>query len=122
MSEGAGAADLAKGIAGQRVLITAGAGGIGLAIAQRLARHGARVFVCDVDEKALDAFGSAYPKAGRIKADVSDDADVDRLFEAVVGDARRARRARSTMPASPGRPAASTRSIRPTGGAASKSA
>ena len=83
MSDVAETADLAKGIAGQRVLITAGAGGIGLAIAQRLAGHGARVFVCDVDEKALDAFGGAYPEAGRIKADVSRDADVDRLFEAV---------------------------------------
>jgi NAD(P)-dependent dehydrogenase (short-subunit alcohol dehydrogenase family) len=85
MSDEASAADLAKGIAGQRVLITAGAGGIGLAIAQRLARHGARVFVCDVDEKALDAFGGAYPDAGRHKADVSDDASVDRLFDAVAG-------------------------------------
>ncbi len=85
MAERESSADLAKGIAGQRVLITAGAGGIGLAIAQRLAGHGARVFVCDVDRKALDAFGAAYPEAGRCEADVSDDASVDRLFEAVAG-------------------------------------
>ncbi len=78
-----GAADLAAGIAGQRVLVTAGAGGIGLAIAERLERHGARVFVCDVDDKVLDAFGRAHPKAGRINADVSDDAAVDRLFDEV---------------------------------------
>lgn len=78
-----GAADLAAGIAGQRVLITAGAGGIGLAIAERLIGYGARIFVCDVDDKALDAFGRAYPKAGMIKADVSDDPAVDRMFEAV---------------------------------------
>ncbi len=83
MSEGDGAADLAHGIAGQRVLITAGAGGIGLAVAKRLAKHGARLFICDVDDKALDAFGKAFPDAGRIKTDVSDEAAVDRLFEAI---------------------------------------
>ena len=75
--------DLAKGIAGQRVLVTAGAAGIGLAIAQRLAAHGARLFVCDVDDKALDSFAGILPDAGRIKADVSDEAAVDRLFDAV---------------------------------------
>jgi NAD(P)-dependent dehydrogenase (short-subunit alcohol dehydrogenase family) len=76
-------ADLADGIAGQRVLITAGAGGIGLAIAQRLASHGARLFVCDVSDEALDAFGREFPDAGRIKADVADEADVDAMFDAI---------------------------------------
>ena len=76
--------DLAEGISGQRVLITAGAGGIGLAIATRLARHGAGIFVCDVADEALDAFGKDFPDAGRIKADVSDEADVDRMFDAVA--------------------------------------
>lgn len=75
--------DLAAGIAGQRVLITAGAGGIGLAIAERLAAHGARLFVCDVSDAALDDFAARFPGAGRIRADVSDDAEVDRLFDAV---------------------------------------
>lgn len=79
MTEG----DLSSGIAGQRVLITAGAGGIGLAIADRLIRHGARVFVCDVSDEALDAFGKTYPQAGGIKADVSKEADVDAMFAAV---------------------------------------
>lgn len=76
--------DLAGGIAGQRVLITAGAGGIGLAIAERLALHGARLFVCDVSDEALDAFGRNFPEAGRIKADVSDENDVDRMFDEVA--------------------------------------
>jgi NAD(P)-dependent dehydrogenase (short-subunit alcohol dehydrogenase family) len=74
--------DLAAGIAGQRVLITAGAGGIGLAVARRLTLHGARVFVCDVSDEALAAYGREFPAAGWIKADVSSEADVDRLFEA----------------------------------------
>lgn len=76
--------DLADGIAGQRVLITAGAGGIGLAIAQRLALHGARLFVCDVSEDALDAFGRQFPDAGRITADVSDEANVEAMFDAIA--------------------------------------
>jgi NAD(P)-dependent dehydrogenase (short-subunit alcohol dehydrogenase family) len=84
MSEAESKADLGQGIAGQRVLITAGAGGIGLATADRLIRHGARVFVCDVDERALEAFANHYPQAGKFKADVSDDASVDRLFEAIT--------------------------------------
>lgn len=75
--------DLADGIAGQRVLITAGAGGIGLAIAGRLARHGARLFVCDVDDGALAAFAGDFPQAGKIRADVADEGDVDRMFAAV---------------------------------------
>ncbi len=77
-------ADLAAGIAGQRVIITAGAGGIGLAIARRLAGHGARLFVCDVADAALDAFGRDFPKAGRILADVAVEADVERLFKAAA--------------------------------------
>lgn len=76
--------DLAGGIAGQRVLITAGAAGIGLAIAARLARHGARLFVCDVSDDALAAFAKDFPDAGRIKADVAVDAEVDRMFDAVA--------------------------------------
>jgi NAD(P)-dependent dehydrogenase (short-subunit alcohol dehydrogenase family) len=76
--------DLATGISGQRVLITAGAGGIGLAIAERLALHGAKLFVCDVSDDALDAFGERFPDAGRIKADVSKDEDVEQMFKAVA--------------------------------------
>ncbi|MGF7158797.1 NAD(P)-dependent dehydrogenase (short-subunit alcohol dehydrogenase family) [Rhodoligotrophos appendicifer] len=76
-------ADLARGIEGQRVLITAGAGGIGLAIAQRLAKHGARLFVCDVSEEALASFAKEFPSAGHIKADVSSDDDVERMFDAI---------------------------------------
>lgn len=82
MGDSQTASDLGAGLAGQRVVITAGAGGIGLAIARRLARHGARVFICDVAGEALAAYGKEFPDAGRVKADVSDEDDVDRLFEA----------------------------------------
>jgi NAD(P)-dependent dehydrogenase (short-subunit alcohol dehydrogenase family) len=78
--------DLDGGLKGRRVLVTAGAAGIGLAIVERLTRHGARIFVCDVVEKTLDAFVKAYPKAHAVKADVSSEADVERMFAAVKGE------------------------------------
>ena len=43
------------GIQGLRVLVTAGASGIGLEIARSFVREGARVHLCDVDEAALDS-------------------------------------------------------------------
>jgi NAD(P)-dependent dehydrogenase (short-subunit alcohol dehydrogenase family) len=65
---------------GLRVLVTAGAAGIGREIAGTFLTHGARVQVCDIDEKAL----SSLPKEiFRCKADVSDVAQVERLFEEV---------------------------------------
>ena len=49
------AEDFLGGLAGQRVLVTAGAGGIGLCIAETLTALGARVVVCDVSDEALAA-------------------------------------------------------------------
>src|SRR3954470_9663164 len=62
---------------GKRVLVTAGAGGIGRAIAQTFVDHGARVHVCDIDEAAL---ASLPAKISRTRADVALLADVERLF------------------------------------------
>jgi NAD(P)-dependent dehydrogenase (short-subunit alcohol dehydrogenase family) len=68
---------------GQRVLVTAGASGIGRAIVEALVEAGARVHVCDVDEAALAAFRDAVPGAGATRADVADEGDVERLFTEV---------------------------------------
>lgn len=70
-----------KTLDGMRAIITAGAAGIGRAIAETYMAHGARVFICDIDRGALDEFHSAQPKAGLTQADVASAADVDRLFE-----------------------------------------
>ena len=65
---------------GLRVLVTAGAAGIGQAIARTFLEHGARVHVCDVDDKALQA---VKPPVTWSRADVSVLADVERLFDDV---------------------------------------
>ena len=49
-------------IAGLRVLVTAGAAGIGLEIVRAFLREGARVHVCDVDEVALAALARPTPR------------------------------------------------------------
>jgi len=71
---------------GHRVLVTAGASGIGLATARAFVAEGARVLVCDVDRDALAALATNDAAIASVEADVSKPADVARLFEAV--DAR----------------------------------
>jgi NAD(P)-dependent dehydrogenase (short-subunit alcohol dehydrogenase family) len=71
-------------IAGLRVLVTAGAAGIGLAIVRAFLREGAKVHVCDVDETALAALAEAHPEVTRSVTDVSDRAQVAKLFDAAV--------------------------------------
>jgi NAD(P)-dependent dehydrogenase (short-subunit alcohol dehydrogenase family) len=69
------------GIKGLRVLVTAGASGIGREISRAFAAEGARVHVCDVDDKALAALARSDRKITRSRADVADRKDVDRLFK-----------------------------------------
>jgi len=63
---------------GLRVLVTAGGAGIGRVIARTFVDHGARVHVCDVDEKALEQGNLPYTVA-----DVAKLPDVERLFSDV---------------------------------------
>jgi len=73
------------GIAGLRVLVTAGANGIGREIARAFAGEDAKAHVCDVDQQALAALGRTDPKITQTKADVADRQDVDRLFKETIG-------------------------------------
>lgn len=70
-------------LSGRRTLVTAGASGIGWAIAQALDAAGAQVVVCDVDEAALARVRSLRPAWSVLACDVSSRAQVDALFEAV---------------------------------------
>lgn len=72
-------------VKGARVLVTAGAAGIGRAIAELLIAHGARVHICDVNAAALQSFATCYPDQGATLADVSDDKAVAGLFENLHG-------------------------------------
>jgi len=69
---------------GTRVLVTAGAAGIGLAIARAFMAEGAAVYVCDIDEGALGKLPSTAPgvKAGR--CDMGDRAAIGPMVEAAV--------------------------------------
>ena len=68
---------------GRRVLVTAGAAGIGRVIAETFVKNGARVHVCDVDEKALKELKRKAPAVAQTLADVADLAQVEKLFEEV---------------------------------------
>lgn len=66
-----------------RVLLTAGAGGIGLAIARAFHAEGARLYTCDIDEAALARAAAEMPGLITRRCDVGDRAAVT----AMVADA-----------------------------------
>ena len=68
-------------IKGLRVLVTAGAAGIGLETVRAFLREGAKVHACDVDEAALGALRENHPEVTASKTDVSDRAAVAKLFD-----------------------------------------
>ena len=67
-----------------RVIITAGAAGIGRAIAEAFLADGARVAVCDIDEQTLADFADAHPNAIAEKMDVARENEVDDFFDHLV--------------------------------------
>jgi NAD(P)-dependent dehydrogenase (short-subunit alcohol dehydrogenase family) len=71
-------------VKGKRVLITAGAGGIGRAMTDVFRAAGARVHICDVDRAAIDETVTSFPGVTSTLADVSNLKAVDQLF----GDAQ----------------------------------
>lgn len=70
---------------GLRVLVTAGAAGIGRCIAEGFTAAGAEVALCDIDSEALEAARAALPQATVKQADVADEAAVAALAEDVHG-------------------------------------
>jgi NAD(P)-dependent dehydrogenase (short-subunit alcohol dehydrogenase family) len=68
---------------GLRVCVTAGAGGIGRAIADGFIAHGARVVVSDVNEAALVDFSKAHPDHHAVAADAGSEAATRALFATV---------------------------------------
>jgi NAD(P)-dependent dehydrogenase (short-subunit alcohol dehydrogenase family) len=66
---------------GQRVLVTAGAGGIGRAIAVAFAAAGARVHACDIDTAALNDLRMQMPGITTSLCDIADRGAVQRMVE-----------------------------------------
>lgn len=66
---------------GKRVVLTAGAAGIGRVTLETLVAAGARAVTCDVDQEALYKLRGDLPQVPGILADVAAQGDVDRLFE-----------------------------------------
>ena len=67
----------------KRVLITAGASGIGWAIAEAFAALGAQVWVTDIDEDALEQVPNSWRRS---LVNVADEAQMAGLFEQVARD------------------------------------
>ena len=72
------------GLQDARVLVTAGASGIGLAIARAFVAERARVHVCDVDAASLNRLAKSDPDLSRSMCDVALEASVDRMFDELV--------------------------------------
>ena len=67
---------------GLRVVVSAGASGIGRAISDMLIQHGAKLHICDVSDDFIADFKKTHPGHGATKADVSKEADVEKFFAA----------------------------------------
>lgn len=63
----------------QRVLVTAGASGIGMEIARAFVGNAAKVCICDIDVKALETAKNAIPGLLTTVCDVSKRQDIERM-------------------------------------------
>lgn len=73
------------GLNGLRVLITAGAGGIGLVVTEAFLAEGAKVHICDVDKAAMATLKKKHPEVTMSGCDVADRKSVARLFDDALG-------------------------------------
>ncbi|MGB1011440.1 MAG: SDR family oxidoreductase [Thiolinea sp.] len=74
------------GLAGKRVAITAGAGGIGLEIARVLSTLGVQLAISDIDTQALQTTKKELVNCLIAQADVSDEASVDAFFDTIQSE------------------------------------
>ena len=68
----------------QRVLITAGAAGIGREFARAFAATGAKVYICDIDEKSLAALAKEIPGLVASRCDMSKRAEIERMVPEAI--------------------------------------
>ncbi|MDB5822063.1 MAG: short-chain dehydrogenase/reductase [Herminiimonas sp.] len=68
------------GMQGKRVVVTAGAQGIGLAITEAFVAAGAEVHICDINDNFLADARKRFPGVSQSRTDVADAAQVDAMF------------------------------------------
>jgi NAD(P)-dependent dehydrogenase (short-subunit alcohol dehydrogenase family) len=68
----------------QRVLITAGAQGIGREFARAFAANGAKIFVCDIDLKSLEALAREIPGLVAKPCDMASRIQIERMVPEAV--------------------------------------
>jgi NAD(P)-dependent dehydrogenase (short-subunit alcohol dehydrogenase family) len=69
---------------GRRVVITAGAAGIGLAMAKAFAADGDRVHICDINEEALEQVTEDNPAITATVCDMSDRSSIESFIQAAT--------------------------------------
>ena len=68
----------------QRVLITAGAAGIGREFARAFAATGAKIYICDIDEASLAALAKEIPGLTAKRCDMSKRAEIERMVPEAI--------------------------------------
>ena len=69
---------------GLRVMISAGAAGIGRTIAETFADRSAKVHVCDINHQALVGICAERPDIGVFKADVANESQINAWFDEAI--------------------------------------
>ena len=79
---------MAESLKGKVAIVTGAAGGYGAGIAETFKRHGAEVWITDIDEQALMATAERIGARG-VLADAASSADWDALMEKVLAESSR---------------------------------
>ena len=68
----------------QRVLITAGAAGIGREFARAFAAQGAKIFICDIDEAGLAALAKEIPGLVTRRCDMAKRGEIEAMVPEAI--------------------------------------
>ena len=66
-----------------KIVITAGASGIGSEVAIALSKAGAKVMICDIDKNLLENFSNKNPQIATYHADVSNESQIKSFFKEI---------------------------------------
>jgi len=66
-----------------KIVITAGASGIGSEVAIALSKAGAKIIICDIDESLLESFSNQNTQITTYRADVSNESEIQSFFKEI---------------------------------------